>query len=64
MMERILGLFHKREGRKARKDLYYLLPGSKRANRQRRRRDVAVAIIVGVLVCATMVWLFWYMNQR
>jgi hypothetical protein len=40
--------------------LYYLFPSDKKAGRERYRRQIAAATIVGILVCGLMAWVIWY----
>jgi hypothetical protein len=39
-----------------------MFPVSKRAARQKRRRNIIAAVVVGTLICGLMGWLFWHFD--
>jgi hypothetical protein len=52
-----------RKGRKNH-NLYYLMPGMGRGARERFWRNMAVAIVVGLLVALCMFGVFYWLNIR
>lgn len=43
---------------------YYLLPGQGRGVRQKRRRQLIAALVVGSLFAALMGGIIWWLDQR
>jgi hypothetical protein len=43
--------------RRGKRDLYYTYPISRTAAREKRRRNLVWAVIVGVLICGLMIWI-------
>jgi hypothetical protein len=41
------------------KNFYYLLPGQGRGARKRFVRNLIVAVVVGLITCGLLAWLFW-----
>lgn len=43
---------------------YYLLPGQGRGARQKHRKQLIAAVVVGALASAALGGLMWFINQR
>ncbi len=53
-----------RMGRRKKRDLYYMMPGTRSGARKRFWLNMVLSIFVAALVCALMVWVFSYFNNR
>ena len=50
-------------GRKKKHDLYYLLPGMSRANRQKRKTIFYWSLLIGILASALLGGAIWLINS-
>ena len=51
-------------GRRKKRDLYYMMPGTRSGARRRFWLNMVLCLFVAAVVCALMVWVFSYFTNR